>query len=133
MQSANYVEAWRADYYPLEGCAGLLKKYPKLGLGDDSDTDSAWTSPLSMLACLSNKQLQEIYAEYNWGRFPVSADTSEDFLRGEALEVLMGDLRELFGQRTGQIMNCTAEERHKSAITRGKTISFQEFVDLVRK
>ena len=116
MQSSSYVEAWRADYYPSEGSAGIKRDFPKLC---DADGDV-----LVALASMPDDDLRKIYANYNWGRLN---DSEEDGILGEAIEVLLGDVAEA---RAASPLR--PEEPGAAAITRGKKYSFDEFLRLVR-
>lgn len=133
MQSSSYVEAWRAAYYPSEGFAGLIMKYPKLeSIAMEEGTGGNTSSSLSMLARLSDNELKQIYAEYNWGRLPSSTDGSyDDYILGEALEVLAGDIEEMCYE-SKSMKNGGATVGRKVGTVRGKKYSFEEFVHLVR-
>lgn len=114
MQSAYYVEAWRANYYPGEGPAGLKRDFARL-------CDLRSSDSLEALGNLHDTDLQKIYADYNWGRL---SDSEEDYIMAEAVEVLLGDVAEVRG---------ASSQRGFPTATKGKKYSFEEFVQLVRE
>jgi hypothetical protein len=134
MQSASYVEAWQKRYYPSEGAAGLKTAYPALLLEAQGGARRGLTS----LSCLTDAQLETIYTDYNWGRGleeeeEEQGETVCGGIRGEALTVLAGDIRELYASNGGGGGGggvCVGGDDNN--ITEGRLYSFREFVALVR-
>lgn len=129
MQSESYVLSWREGYYPYEGVHGLKAHYPGLITAIESATtgeDYMNTFPLRVLDCLNSQDLQKLYAEYNWGRTVADEhkDVSEGIL-GEALMVLMDDLRELRG---GEGVNSSSSSH---GVVPGIWYSYEEFSEMV--
>jgi hypothetical protein len=132
MQSTPYVDAWSKSFVTGEEFLTNIFKSDSnieqaLNLFKDAEEKSGHCGSaranLAVLGCLSDAQLKQIYSEYNWG-----LDGDNDILT-DAVFVLADDVRQL----TGLPFPVQGKRNCTNDISSGDSMSYRQFVELIRK